>query len=108
MGSPGGEVFRPVQIGEALLRQWCLGAYAWRQTELAQGWIAKDGSTQVRIFFDLNKSSVDYYSDCISHDAYDSWTDHSSWFRDAIFRYKTLLNDIAQFAEGSISVTLIV
>ena len=57
-----GEVIRPIGIGEALLRHWSLGDYAWRHTKLARWWCYKDGATQASILFDSLKPSDDYVS----------------------------------------------
>ena len=70
-----GEVIRPVQTGEPLLRHWSLRTYAWRHTALTRGWSSKDASIQARVLYDLLKPSDGYHLDCASHDADDSRRD---------------------------------
>ena len=88
--------------GEALLRHWSLGGFAWRHIRLTRGWSAKDGSTQARIIYDLLKPSNQYHLDCVTHDADYSRPVGSPWYRADTFEALVLLHyalyeDIARF-----------
>ena len=89
-----GEVIRPIHTGEALLQHWSLGDYAWRHTQLTQGWCYKDGASQAGILYDLLKPSDDYYLDGVSHDADDTRADLTQWYCEATFDSEALLAEV--------------
>ena len=93
--------FAPSKQGESLLRHWSLGSYAWWNNEITEGWTSRDSGAQARVFFDLLKPADTYFVACIAHDADESRTDRSFWYRAATFKAFFTVNRIVNeaFAE---------